>query len=239
MTRDLWKPVVGLKRQIIRPSDRRRPSSGIGLSRLLLLVLSAYLMALSVGSGRHPWLGVLALLPLLRAIQVLRPVGAMVCGGVWGGALYAWSVLAVDTAITPGFTSLLLLTTIPGLYACCGAWTTRRLGFSPAVLAFGWMLMEFAFRPLGLSYGLLGGTQAEGLTVGIVGRLFGYVLVAFLVAYAGAMVLAIWSRLRFRLPRPEIRLGLEAAGLWLWQLNPATAPCFIPCPSNPRAPPAA
>lgn len=228
---------MGSKRQTVQ-RHRVAAQSGVGAVRLLALLASAYVMALSVASGRHPWLGLLALLPLLRSIQVLRPVGALICGAIWGSSLFCFSVLAVDAAITPSVGSLLLLTAVPGAYAGCGAWVTRRLGFSPVVLGFGWMLMEFAFRPLGLSYGLLGGTQADGLTIGVIGRMFGYVLVAFLVAFAGATLLAIWSRLRIRLPRAEIRLRLDQAGLRLWQLNPATANCFIPCPAYPRAPPA-
>ena len=37
------------------------------------LLLSALLMAVAIGSARHPWLGWITLLPLLLAIRVLAP----------------------------------------------------------------------------------------------------------------------------------------------------------------------
>jgi uncharacterized membrane protein len=87
------------------------------------------------------------------------------------------------------------------VYALAGAWATRRVGFSPLVLGAGWILVEFALRPLALRYGLLA-PSLDTLWVGIIGRIFGYVMMAFFVAYASAWLLAIISRIQVRLPRP-------------------------------------
>ena len=114
-------------------SNHRRPLSGVGPLRLMTLLGSAYVMALAVGSGHHPWLGLVALLPLLRAIQVLKPIGATVCGSFWGASLFAFSVFAVETAIAPTVASLLLLALIPGVYTGVCSWSARYVGFSPIV----------------------------------------------------------------------------------------------------------
>ncbi len=208
------------------------------LKLLPALVLGAYLMALAVGSGKYPWVGLLTLLPLLRAIQVLRPVSAFLCGSVWGVSLYGFAVLPANPVVLPGIAALILLTLIPGLYAFAGAWATRRMGFSPLVLSVGWILVEFALRPLALRYGLLTPAQ-DGLLVGVMSRIFGYVVMAFFVAFASAWLLAVLSRIRFRLPRPVSFVGLGDAGLWLWHLIPSRMPCFVEIPTNPRAPPVA
>ena len=211
---------------------------GPALQLIPALVASAYLMALAISSGQHPWVGLLTLLPLLRSIQILRPVGALLCGSVWGASLFGFAAVAAEPIFTPSVFALLLLTLIPGLYTFAGAWTTRRVGFSPLVLSAGWILVEFALRPLALRYGLLA-PSLDSLWVGAIGRIFGYVMMAFFVAYASAWLLAILSRIQFRLSRPVTLLGLGGPGLQLWHLIPSRLPFFVERPSHPRAPPLA
>ncbi len=229
---------MGTRRKSKIQSSGRRLTFGSALKLLPALVLSAYLMALAVGSGQHPWVGLVTLLPLLRAIQVLRPGSALLCGSVWGVSLFGFAALGSEPVISPGVFSLLLLTLIPGIYAFAGAWATRRVGFSPLVLSAGWILVEFALRPLALRYGLLTPAQ-DGLLVGVIGHIFGYVMMAFFAAFASAWLLAVLSRISFRLPRPVTHLGLGGPGLRLWHLIPSRIPCFVERPSNPRAPPVA
>ncbi len=224
-----------------RRSHIETPRRSVGRRGAILLlmgvVFSAYLMALAVGVRPHPWLGLITLLPLLRAVQVLTPVGALACGAAWGMSLYGFASGMEMTAVAPGVGSFLLLTLIPAAYGYVGARITRRIGFSPFVLGVGWMLVECALRPLALRHGLLAGTQGDGWLVTVVGRAFGYVLVAFIVAFASAWLLAIISRIRLRITLPGLQLGLDEAGRWLWHVIPAGRPCFVPCPSRPRAPP--
>ncbi len=232
------KPVVGTRqlKHSVRISSRKKQRGGPLL--LLALAVSAYVTALAVGSHPHPWLGLLTLLPLLRTIQVSSPRRALIHGWLWGAMLYGFTVTVIETTVSPGLWSLILLTTIPAAYAFFGAHITRRVGFNPFVLGVGWMLVEFALRPLALHRGLLAGTQGDGLLIALVGRAFGYVMVAFLVAYASAKLLDILSRLRFRLPRLVCTVGLDDVGQRLWQLIPSRRPCFIlPPASHPRAPP--
>ncbi len=195
------------------------------------------MMSLAVCTGRLPWLGLLTLLPLLRAIQVLRPMTALNCGAFWGAALFTFSVVPGEPTIAPTLSSFILLTTIPAAYAALGAHVTRLIGFSPLVLGVGWMLVQLALHPLALRYGLPAETQSGGILLEVIGRVFGYVLVAFVVAFASAWLLAIAANLHVTLSRPLRPLGLDDLGRCLWHRIPARNPRHLPCPAQPRAPP--
>lgn len=227
-------PVVGMK-------PRNRPKRGALLPTIsvyLPLILSAYLLAQAGGSRPHPWLGLLSLLPLFRAIQVSRPWPALAAGAVWGASLYVFIIRAAEAGLPSGVESFMLLVTIPAVYAGLGAWITRRVGFSPFVLGVAWMLVELALRPLALHRGLLAGTQGDGLLIGPIGRPFGYLLVAFVVAFAGASLLALLSGIRIRLGDQTISVGPDIARRWLWHVVSSKWQACRLCMSQPRAPPA-
>jgi len=164
----------------------------IGKASVFALALagSAYLMALAIESPKYVLLGWVTLLPLFYAIRVMSPARAMISGAFWGACLFLASVAFARTEIAPSLASLTLLSLIPGAYCYFGAALTRRIGFSPYLLALGWIGVEVALRPLGLHYGLLAGTQGDGMVVRVVGSFAGYVLVAFLVAYFNAALLS-------------------------------------------------
>lgn len=224
-----------LKTRTTTASVGRRGAMFVLLS---MLVLSAYLMALALASATLSWLGWLTLLPLLRAIQVLRPQQSMGCGALWGSCLFLFGVTAVDTSITPTLQSFLLLATIPAAYAMFGSRITRRVGFSPLVLGVGWVLAEFALRPLTLEHGLLASTQGNGALVQVVGGLFGYVIVAFVVAYASAWLLTILCDVRLGPGRPRRTAGGSDSRDLLWHVIEAFRPRVVVAISRPRGPPA-
>ncbi len=66
---------VALCRQTASDVRGRSGSAGSAFL-LLLLLLSAYLMALAVAVPEYPWLGWVMLFPLLGAIQILQPLRA-------------------------------------------------------------------------------------------------------------------------------------------------------------------
>lgn len=167
-------------------------NSRIGKATVFALALagSAYVMALAIESPKYVWLGWVTLLPLFYAIRVLPPLRAMVSGTFWGACVFLASLASARTQIAPSLASLALLSLIPGAYCSFGAAMTRRIGFSPYLLALCWIGVEFALRPLGLHCGLLAGTQGDGMVVRVVGSFAGYVLVAFLVAYFNAALLS-------------------------------------------------
>src|SRR3972149_3241051 len=165
---------------------------------------SAYLMALAIESPRRVWLGWVTLLPLFYAIRVLSPVHAMASGAFWGAGLFVASIAFANTEIAPSLSSFALFSLIPGAYSYFGAALTRRIGFSPYLLALGWIGVEFAIRPLGLNYGLLPGTQGDGMVVRVVGSFAGYVLVAFLVALVNATLVSVLSEVRLSFSAPRL-----------------------------------
>jgi apolipoprotein N-acyltransferase len=167
------------------------------------LLLSACLVAVALARPGAWWLTWFALLPLFLAIRVLPPVRALIAGAVWGLWVFIFSVLAVETTVAPTARSLALLVAIPAIYTCLAALLTRWIGFVPLVLAYGWMGVEFALAPLGLRGGLLGSAHSDGLLGDSVGRLLGYVFVAFVLASANASVLAVLTNARVVIPSPR------------------------------------
>jgi len=173
------------------------------------LFVSAYLMAIAIASPSYWWLGWITLLPLFHAIRVFRPSIAGLCGGFWGASLYVCSALMGNPSIDTSALSLIGLSLVPALYATLGASLTRHVGFSPYLLALGWIGVEFALQPLGLSTGLLAATQGDGFAIRIVGSFAGYVLVAFLVAYFNAALLSALAEAC--VPSPARRSPLRGA----------------------------
>ena len=155
----------------------------------LLLVASAYLMALSLRLHDARWLGWITLLPLFLSIRILRPLEALLAGGFWGLLLASFSSQGADPTLVPGLKSFVLLTLVPAVYAAIGSRVTRRVGFHPLLLGLGWVGVELALQPLTVRNGLLAATQGDGLVIRAIGHLGGYLCVAFLVAYVNASLL--------------------------------------------------
>ena len=218
--------------------NKTHPSTMGGRCRpirpVALLPVSAFLLSTALALPAYSWLGWLALLPLFRVIQVLRPAHALLAGGVWGASLYVFSVGPCETGLAEGILPFALLTLAPALYAFGGAHLTRRIGYSPFVLAVGWILLELALKPLNLRHGLLAATQGNGLLVQFVGGVFGYAFVAFLVALASACFLSVLARVR--LPNRVTTLSEAWAG-WITRLVSSVHSLRYTISSQPRAPP--
>ena len=100
------------------------------------------------------------------------------------------------------------------------------------------MVVELALGPVGLRHGLLQSTPGDGWLTHVVGSVFGYVLVAFVVAYVAALLVTALSDLR--VPVPSSR-RVPAASDRILRVADQTFPCFpllAISPSQPRAPPA-
>jgi apolipoprotein N-acyltransferase len=110
--------------------------------------------------------------------------------------------------VSGSLASLAWMAFVPGVYAAAGAWLTRRVGFSPYLLALGWVGVEFSLQPTGLQFGLLAATQGDGFALRIVGAFAGYVLVAFSVAYFNAALLSALTEVVARVVRSRpVRRG--------------------------------
>ena len=215
----------------------REAVSVTNVALAIALVGSAYLTATAVGSPTHAWMGWLSLLPLFVCIRVLHPLRASACGALWGGCLFAFCVAAGRTAVSANLASLALLTALPAIYTFLGAALTRWMGFSPFVLGVGWMGVELVLAPLGLHYGLLSASQGDTALMHYVGRALGYVLVAFLVAWVNATLVAVFARVRLRLPRP-FRITTSGNGVLFLRSQIVGGLSLVTLrPSHPRAPP--
>ncbi len=201
------------------------------------LLGGAYLMAIAVGSPGHAWLGLFSLVPLFLAIRLWRPMRALLAGGLWGASLWAFTQTEPGAAVSSSLGSLALLSAIPAAYACLGAWLTRRIGFNPFVLGFGWMGVELALGPAGLRTGLLGTVEGQGAFLHWIGGALGYVLVAFVIALLSASVVSALSAARWPALRRTCRIPSANHGALL---APQTFFCFSLSafhPLRPRAPP--
>ena len=204
----------------------------------LSLAVSATFMALAVEAPQHFWLGWITLLPLLQAARVLDPLRAFGAGAFWGSSLLVASAAMGSRNIEFGISSASILTLGPALYACFGAMLTRRVGFSPYLMALGWVGVELCLRPAGLEHGLLAGTQGDGMLIRVAGSFAGYFLVAFLVAYINASLLSVLDKVA--VSSANLRRVSSASGLLgrLILLDTPFIPSRVLCVSQPRAPPA-
>jgi apolipoprotein N-acyltransferase len=201
--------------------------------------ISAYLMASAAVSPQHALLGFLTLLPLFAAIQALAPLGAALCGALWGASVFVFGAygLGDPLILPPTAVAFVVLSTLPAIYAGGGAWLTRRIGFSPFVLGVGWMVVELALAPLSLHNGLLAGTQGDTALMDYLGRALGYVLVAFLVAYVNAALVAVLGRVRLSVPRFVPTAASPDWGRFLISQILGCLSLVVLQPSRPRAPP--
>ena len=226
---------------VSRPCSHAQARTGPTPSGAIIVALggalsgSAFLTAHAGQAGVPFWVGWLALAPFFAAIRSLRPILAMLCGALWGASLFVFT----GGGSGPGNPIVvgLLLTVIPAAYAYLAARVTRWIGFSPFVLGVGWMGVELALAPLGLHSGLLAGTQDQTALMDYMGRALGYVLVAFLVAYVNAALVAVFARVRLRLPRP-FRITTSGNGVLFLRSQIVGRLSLVALqPSHPRAPP--
>lgn len=178
-----------------KPSNSdRSPLSAAGACVMVgALVVSAFLMAVAVSSPKHWWLGWVTLLPLFQAVRVLSPLRSASAGALWGASFFAFSIAGSGGTTAATVPTFLLLTGIPAAYTYLGARLTSQVGFSPYLLALGWMGVELALRPLGMRHGLLAASVSDGIAFRVFGSFAGYVLIAFLIAYVNAALLTVIS----------------------------------------------
>ncbi len=178
----------------------------------LSLVVSALLTAAALRLPDQHWLAWISFLPLFVVVRSLRPFGATLAGGFWGGCLcvfwvYLFRSAGANPAIHLTATSLsasvlLLLTLLIVISGVCVGLATRRaraIGYKLLILALGWCLVEAVlhlYNLFGPHDGLLTGSQGGGVPIHWLARLLGYVGTAFLVACVNAVLIGMVSRVR-------------------------------------------
>ncbi len=202
--------------------------------KVVALALSAMVTAFAVSALEHPLVGIVGFLPLIFICQTETPLRAFLLGSVWGGSLCVSNLTLGSALVVHDLGTLLLLAVLPACYAALGACVTRRIGFSPFILALGWILVECCVGSR-ISGSLI--SQTDSGMLAVVGRHLGSAWSAFVVVYLGSWCLLLVSKWRAALAR-----GYRGAGLTL-NLDAFRAPASvaqpiaIPALSHPRAPP--
>ncbi|MFH1108501.1 MAG: hypothetical protein V1790_04785 [Planctomycetota bacterium] len=160
-----------------------------------LLVGSAALLANEIHFRAHPLFGWLTLFPLLALIRLCSARTAGLCGAIWGAGLFYFLALQGNALVPPTVASFAFLVGLPAAYAFGMGWVTRRFGFNPLILAFGWCGVELALLPLGLRGGLLGGIAGDsGSFLSLLQGLLGYVCMAALIVAVNAIALSLLTK---------------------------------------------
>lgn len=222
------------------PDTRSAPDRVAGAILLAgSLAVSGFLVPALRGGPGIAWVGWIGLLPIFITVRIVPPRAALICGALWGLCVYISAAASGHATISTSPGSLIFLTIIPATYVYLGSRVTRRIGYLPLVLAIGWMLVELVLQPVALRQGLLAGTQGDNSLVRVIGGMFGYVFVAFLIAFVNAQLLSLVGYIVFVIPR-----------FCIFELPPDNAdrifqssrmyPAVIPIRLiQPRAPPAA
>ena len=194
---------------MVRKDYSRGSRSGSRVTGAKLVILmaalmgSAYVLAMALRSPEYWWMAWICLLPLFCVIRMLQPVAAALSGVIWGISFFLCSTHGALLTISVTLPSLMLTALVPAIYCGLGSSLTRRIGFNPIILALGWIGVELAFKPLGLNKGLLSATQVDSIHFDWIGRLLGYIFVAFLVACINATLLAVLGKACFYIQRVE------------------------------------
>jgi hypothetical protein len=162
------------------------------------LIASALLVAAAIRNPHFrfcPWLG---LVPLYVAVRALRPVGAAVCGAVWGS--YVVLGVAWYTGAIPSMAPWILVAIlIPAGYAAAASAWTGRFGYRPLLFGAAWLVPEALVQLSSGATGLLGRTVLHG-PLGVASQLFGWMLLAGLLAWIDAEIAAWLGRAWNRIP---------------------------------------
>lgn len=185
--------------RVVMSTTSRTSNEGLGarvrktLAVGLVLCASAALLSIEIGSGSRSLIGLFTLFPLLAVMRVLSPRKSMVCGAFWGASLFVALVAQTESVMPATALSFSLLVSAPATYAFVLVWLSRRYGFNPLMLAFGWGFVELAMTPLGLQGGLLGSAVGfqSGSVLHLLQGVLGYVCIAAIIVALNGLALAL------------------------------------------------
>lgn len=189
------------------------------------LFISAASLKLSEAGG-GTWLGLVSLLPLFAVIRYSLPARAAVYGAFWGACVWLFVKPSPDAGLFASFGGLVWTGATSGGFAFLASYLHHRLRLGAFHLALAWVLFEIALMPLDMGLGLLAATQQGSGFLDVAGRLFGYLLVAFVIAYFNALVLIVVVRLGAAVRNPVRADGIAG-------FTPFTSPqvsCPLPHP---------
>lgn len=147
-----------------------------------------------VSCGFH-WAAWVGLVPLFAAIRRLTGREALAGGALWGGAAYFAAIIASRTFIPVSFAAYAVYVVLPAVYVYFMASFSRRYWHSSLAMALGWIVVELAVNASGIQPGLITAEHIESPFLRVIADFLGSGFIAFLFAYAGAIVITVVSNL--------------------------------------------
>jgi len=196
---------------------------------------SALLVGLAAGASGWAWAGWFALAPLLLIVARSAPMRGALIGAWWGliaglGAAIVGETGSILTALAPAG--------VVALFGGTAAFISKRLGVRPLLIALLWIGVELSLSAAGWQRGLLAATQSNDTPIGWLNSIFGWAIVAFLIAWFNAqLVVAIDSMVRLARRAPS--LNAEAPPRIRLPIEPLLEPVSVIAlhQGGPRAPP--
>ncbi|MEP7153853.1 MAG: hypothetical protein ABI856_19280, partial [Nitrospira sp.] len=223
-----WSTAAGMPPMILL--DECRPPESLSrasprlwersLARVMLAILSAALLIGSLPAPDIGWLGWVALVPLMIALQGLQPLQAaglgLVTGIVASFGIYGWLFEVPSFDMRHAIVLALYVGAYPAAWAAATASLTRRR--VPLVVAAPvlWLVFDYLRAHAGflaLPWGTLAQTQHHNLAILQVASLVGEHGVTFLVAMGNAAVAGLFLR-QARQSVLIIALMLVLAHVW-------------------------
>lgn len=143
--------------------------------------------AASVESGQAILLS-LALFPLFAVIRYMHPKAAVSAGAFWALLLALIFQGGSDLGLINYLPAVIWIGAV-GLYCGGGAWFTRRFGFSPIILAVGWVVMELALKALLISVPAEMIAVSNNSVTQVIATALGYICVALIIVILNATLI--------------------------------------------------
>lgn len=189
-------------RSVARQPPRRAIALTLGL--VILVLPLCVIVDVPDDSGMLVRLcGFFALLPLFGAIRLLSPRASACAGACW--SLFLWLLLRGAREEETGPLQIAATLIASSAFAAMASFLHQNLRCGPLHLSLAYLLFEITLLPLGLDLGLLVATIEGGGLVATLGSIFGYLVVAFLVAYFNALIIALAAKLSLPRSRPGTR----------------------------------
>lgn len=191
-------------RALVKVLDQQLSSLRVYWWRVLkgcvLLAVSAALVGVAASGAGWAWTGWIALAPLLIILSQTTPAIGFFAGAWWG----AIAVLCCAPAAHDLGAMLIVALTV-GVYGALVSAVTKRIGFSPLVVAILWIGVELVLAPVGFDQGLVAATQSSSAPLAWLNSIFGYAIVAFGIVWINAhLALALHRAIRRSTKRPGL-----------------------------------
>lgn len=177
----------------VKPGRARSKRRALTRAFVLLgLFASAMLLSLTQSRQLSSWLG---LIPLFATVRCYKPNPAAFAGALWGMCIWYCLRHTIDTGTAATIPVLCWITVTSSGLTAIASFLHHRHRIGPFYLALACLFFEISLLPLNLGLGLLAAALQGSSFVATCSGLFGFLLVAFAVAYSNAILVSLASHL--------------------------------------------